>query len=351
MAKLYGKTMSKNEIRKRTGDISQIADMRLMSFEEGKARGMRSIECRNGSGLEYTILPDRGMDIAWASFCGAPFSYISKSEVCRPDYFVENEDKGFLDNFFAGVLTTSGFSNTGAANVDEGKPYGLHGVANNIPANEVCITKEWEEDEYCMTARGKVRQSRFYGEELVLTRTIETRLGVNRIVVRDEFENAGFTAQPFMLLYHMNFGYPFLSEDSELILNSCRIRPRTEEAEKGIQTYGELFGPVHGYKEQCFYHDLNADQNGMVRAGLYNPGLGHSGTGIYLTYRKEELPCFCQWKQMGEQEYVMGLIPSNGYAEGRNAAREKGELVMLEPGEKKTVTLQLSVEEGKHTLE
>lgn len=40
--------MSKNEVRKHVGDISQIADMRLMSFEEGKARGMRSIECKTG---------------------------------------------------------------------------------------------------------------------------------------------------------------------------------------------------------------------------------------------------------------------------------------------------------------
>ena len=147
MARLYGKVMSKDDIRKRVGDISQIADMRLMSFEEGKARGMRSIECRNGSGLDFTILPDRGMDIAWASFQGMPFSYISKSEVCRPDYFVENKEKGFLDNFFAGVLTTSGLSNTGSPNEDEGKAYGLHGVINNIPANEVSITKEWNADE------------------------------------------------------------------------------------------------------------------------------------------------------------------------------------------------------------
>ena len=43
----------------------------------------------------------------------------------------------------------------------------------------------------------------------------------------------------------------------------------------------------------------------------------------------------------------MGLIPSNGYAEGRRAAREHGELVMLEPGEKKTVTLEISVEEAR----
>lgn len=113
MADLYGRKRSKEEIRKLVGDMSQIADMRLMSFEEGKARGMRSIECKNGSGLAFTILPDRGMDIAWASYQGYPFSYISKSEVCSPAYFTENKDKGFLDNFFAGVMTTSGLSNTG----------------------------------------------------------------------------------------------------------------------------------------------------------------------------------------------------------------------------------------------
>lgn len=345
MARLYGKVMSKDDIRKRVGDISQIADMRLMSFEEGKARGMRSIECRNGSGLDFTILPDRGMDIAWASFQGMPFSYISKSEVCRPDYFVENKEKGFLDNFFAGVLTTSGLSNTGSPNEDEGKAYGLHGVINNIPANEVSITKEWNADEYCMTARGRVRQGRFYGEEFTLIRTIETRMGVNKIVVKDVYENTGFTSQPFMLLYHMNFGYPFLSGDSRLVLNPGKIKPRTEEAKKGIDAYAGLSEPVHGYQEQCFYHDFEPDEEGMVRAGLYNPNLGANGLGIYLNYRKDELPYFCQWKQLGEQEYVMGLIPANGYAEGRSAARKQGELVMLEPGQKKCVTLEIEVKE------
>lgn len=346
MANLYGKVMSKDEVRKYVGDISQIADMRLMSFEEGKARGMRSIECRNGSGLDFTILPDRGMDIAWASFQGAPFSYISKSEICRPDFFTENGDKGFLDNFFAGILTTSGLSNIGASNEDEGKAYGLHGVLNNLPANEVCITKEWQEDEYCMKASGKVKQSRFYGEEFTLYRTIEMRLGINKIIIEDIFENSGFTKQPFMLLYHMNFGYPILSEDSTLVMNPGKMKPRTKEAEKGIETYMELSGPIRGYQEQCFYHDFTPDEEGMVQAGLYNPNLGANGLGVYLNYRKEDLPYFCQWKQLGEQEYVMGLIPANGYAEGRNSARNNGELIMLKPGEKKQVTLEIEIKEG-----
>lgn len=350
MAEIYGKVMSKDEIRKRMGDINQIADMRIMSFEEGKARGMRSIECKTGTGLDFTILPDRGMDIAWASFQGCPFSYILKSEVCSPEYFVENGDKGFLDNFFAGVLTTCGLSNTGASNVDKGKAYGLHGVINNIPANEVSIQKEWIDDDYVMTVRGKIKQSRFYGEDFSHVRTIETKLGANKIVIKDVYENTGFEEQPFMLLYHMNFGFPFLSEESRLIMNCSQIKPRTEESQEEIRGYSELAEPIHGYKEQCFYHDFETDKDGNVVAGLYNPNIGKSGLYVYLKYSKEELPYFCQWKQLGEQEYVMGLIPSTGYAEGRNVARNHHELIMLQPGEKKEVTLELGIKEGEDCI-
>ena len=35
--------------------------------------------------------------------------------VCTPRYFVANGDRGFLDNFYAGLLTISGLSNTVAA--------------------------------------------------------------------------------------------------------------------------------------------------------------------------------------------------------------------------------------------
>ena len=41
----------------------------------------------------------------------------------------------------------------------------------------------------------------------------------------------------------------------------------------------------------------------------------------------------------------MGLIPSTGYAEGRNAARMNHQLTELKPGEKKEVTLELRVKE------
>lgn len=183
----------------------------------------------------------------------------------------------------------------------------------------------------------------FYGEDITLTRKIETQLGINKIIIHDVFENTGFEEQPFMLLYHMNFGYPFLSEDSVLFMNKSEVSPRTAEAEKGLQTFRELGSPQHGYKEQCFYHDFTADEDGYVCTGLQNPRIGANGLAVYLRYRKAELPYFCEWKQLGEQEYVMGLIPANCHAEGRNAARRNGELVMLRPGERKEVTVEVGI--------
>lgn len=91
----------------------------------------------------------------------------------------------------------------------------------------------------------------------------------------------------------------------------------------------------------CFYHDFAVDAEGYVSARLLNPNRGEKGLMVYIRYKKEELPYFCEWKQLGEQEYVMGLIPANSYAEGRHAARENHELMYMNPGERKEVTLEL----------
>jgi hypothetical protein len=325
------------------GSVSQVADARSMNFEDGKARGMRCIQVMTGSGLEFTILPDRCLDICWAQYQGYPISYISKSEVCGSEFFLENGDKGFLDNFFGGLLTTSGLSNVGAANEDEGVQYGLHGTISNTPASNVAIEKLWEGDEYRIKIRGTVRQSRFYGEDLVLRRTITTHMGSKTFTIEDEIENQGFKPQPLMILYHLNFGFPFVSEASKLFMNESQVTPRTSIAAKGLHDYAVMTEPVHGYQEQCFYHDFCVDDTDQVKVGLFNPNLGANGLGIYLEYQKQDLPCFCQWKQMGEQEYVMGLIPSNAFAEGRHIERQNHGIEMLNPQETKKICITVGI--------
>ena len=50
---------------------------------------------------------------------------------------------------------------------------------------------------------------------------------------------------------------------------------------------------------------------------------------------------------MGEGDYVVGLEPSNSLPEGRAAARERGQLVMLAPGETKEFEFTIGVVEGE----
>jgi hypothetical protein len=55
-----------------------------------------------------------------------------------------------------------------------------------------------------------------------------------------------------------------------------------------------------------------------------------------MEYDTAALPCFTEWKMMGEFEYVLGIEPGNAYPDGRDVMREKGLLKFITPGETKT---------------
>lgn len=341
MSFVFGREMSKTEIMRRIGDISQIAGARPCSLEDGKARGVRAVDVKTGGGLDFTILPDRGMDIAWAGYKGAALGFISKTGVVSPAYYDE-DGNGFLRNFHGGLLTTCGLTYMGAACVDEGKPLGLHGRASNTPAEDVCVTNEWNGNEFIMTVRGRIRESVVFGENISLSREITSKLGENKIVISDSVENCGFDRQPLMLLYHFNFGFPLLDENTRLVLPEGNVKARDAEAEKGIGSYGEFSCPVHGYREQVFYHSFATGQD-EITVSLANDKLGDSGLGVALKYNRKQLPCFIEWKQTGEGDYVVGLEPATWYPEGRCEARKRGELAYIEPGEVRKFKIELEI--------
>ena len=345
MANIYGRSFTKTELMKRVGDISQIAGARRSTLESGKAKGVTAVDVKTGSGLNFTVLPDRGMDIAWADYKGISMGHISKAGIVSPEFYDSNGVE-FLRSFYAGLLTTCGLTYMGAACIDEGKPLGLHGRASNLPADDVCIINEWAGDEFIMKVRGRIRESAVFGENITLTREIEARLGENKITIRDEVENCGFDRQPLMLLYHFNFGFPVLDDATQLILPEGTVRARDREAEKGIDACKTFNGPLHGYAEQVFYHDPAAGSDGKVTAALFNKALGTAGLSVSLTYNKKQLPYLIEWKQTDEGDYVVGLEPATWYPEGRSEARKRGELLFIEPGEIRKTELEIKVCEG-----
>ncbi|HCR82159.1 MAG TPA: DUF4432 domain-containing protein [Lachnospiraceae bacterium] len=343
--RLYGEEIEKKEFLKKIGDMSMLADAREGILTSGKGDGVRIIDIKTGGGLEFTVLPTRGMDIAWAEYKGIPLSYISKTGVVHPSYFEARGD-AFLRNFFCGLVTTCGLTSFGTPEKDGAEELGLHGRISNTPAEDVCVDKEWNGNDYTIKARGKIKESCVFKENLCLTREITTGLGKKSFVIKDIVENKGYDESPFMLLYHINLGYPVVSRESVLLTpEGTSVCARDDVGE--VEKYNVFQEPEHGYKEQVFYLDIPAVKDNCSYAAIFNRKLN---LGVYVKFDREAFTNFSEWKMMGEGEYVVGMEPATARPEGRKKARENGELIMLKPEEKKVYTFEIGVFEDEKSL-
>ena len=346
MAKLFNDTIRKNDILERIGDISQICGARKKVCADGKSAGVETIDVYTGSGLSFSVLPSRGLDISSAAYCGEPIAWRSSVGDTAPAFF-EPEGLGWLRSFFGGLLTTCGMTYSSHPCEDEGEQLGLHGRISNIPAEDVCVVKRWEGNEYTIGISGTVREANVLGHKLMLSRTITTSLGSKRLVISDTVENTGFSESPLMMLYHVNIGWPIVSEHSLLVSPTAGVKPAAEEASKEIDQWGTFTVPQDSYKERVYFHDMIADDDGMVRVALFNE---QRERGVYLSYPKEDFPHFVQWKMMSKGEYVVGIEPGN-ITGHRAHMRKEGTLEFIKPGAKRNFTLEIGVLDGKDAID
>ncbi len=48
--------------------ISQVAGIKHYELRSGRAKGTEAFDVRTGAGLAFTVVKDRALDIAWASY-------------------------------------------------------------------------------------------------------------------------------------------------------------------------------------------------------------------------------------------------------------------------------------------
>ena len=322
--------LSKNEIMQRVGRIDQVASIRRYVLDDGKGRGSRALEVRNGSGLSFTVYPDKGLDIGPAEFKDVTLAWMSPNGAVAPAFY---NDAGaeWLRSWSGGLLTTCGLLNAGNPCETAEGHQGQHGRFDHIPAEEVNTRAYWTDDgRYALEISGVIAHTRVFCEKLVTTRTIRTYLGSSEIEIIDRTENRGYEKMPFMKLFHMNMGWPLVDEDAELVTAAHEVVPRDADAAKGIAEWNKLNPPIHNFAEQVFYHDLPADADGMCAVTIRN---AKRGVALTVSFRKRELPFFVHWKMTGQGEYVTGIEPANCYPEGQLANAERGTLRYIAPGE------------------
>lgn len=339
MAHLYGRHYTRKELLEHVGDISQIAGIKKIMLADGSEKGVEAYQAKTGSGLNFTVLAGRGMDLSSADWCGKSLCWISPTGQVASTHF-EEPDSGWLRGFHGGLLVTCGLTQVGAPNIDQGEALGLHGRASYIPAHKVSYDGQWQGDEYVMWVQGKVRQTTVFGENILLTRKISTRLGDNRLWIDDTVVNEGYETVPHMILYHINGGFPAVDSGSELISPTLSVKP--SEADISTENYDIFEPPTRGFIERVYNHEMASESDGTVVTALMNKSIP-GGFGFYVKYSKHELPAFTEWKMNGMGTYVVGVEPGNCLTEGRAKERARGTLQYLEPGEVRNYHLELGV--------
>jgi len=188
--------------------------------------------------------------------------------------------------------------------------------------------------------KGIIEEGSLFGRKIRMEREISSVRGQNTIHIKDKITNFGSSVSPYTILYHMNFGYPLLSENTELIIDPKSTQPRDSDARPGLKDFKKFIKPQSSYREQVFFHTMKGDKNGNTSVTVLNK---KEGIAVSVKFNIKSLPYVTQWKMMGSGEYVLGIEPCNVPCKSLSALKEEKILPLLEPGEIKINELEVTV--------
>ena len=337
----FGREYSREQLLAHCGSAHQLARILSCELNDGKERGVRCLVFQTGGGLNFTVVPDRGMDIAYADYFGKSLSWVSPSGLVAPQFY-EPEGWSWIRGFYGGLLTTCGLVNVGAPDVIDDEAHGAHGRISYTPATNVSYDMVWAGDDLFLLARGEMREYRMNRYNLVLKRRIQVRAGDTCLRIHDTLVNEGRTAVPYQIIYHINTGFPILTRDAYFVTPSRMITPRDQRSDEVKEHWRLCNDPTNNFQELIYYHDVVPCSDGKAWAGLINPTL-ENGLGIYVKYDPKVLPILMQWKMFGEGTYVMGIEPTNSFGLSFERQKALGMVYVIQPEQEIDFHLEIGV--------
>lgn len=336
------------ELRRHVGDVSQLVSARTVRLADGNEDGVRAVDVRVSGGLSALVLLDRGMDIGPAWVAGQQLSWQSSTGIVGPAHF---DETAWLRSFHGGLLVTCGLQNVGPASDDEGVQHGVHGRVSHIPAREVSARVIEADDgagaRLVAEVSGIVRETDVYGVDLVLRRRLRFPMGEPVVHIHDVVENRGYEPAGLMLLYHVNVGYPVVAPGSVLLAPDAEVVPRDEPAAAVLAEHATFPPPQDGFGQLVYEHRLRDPGAERASFGVANPGWEPTGgITVSVEYDPRQLPHLWQWRMLGPGMYLTGLEPATCGILGRAIERERGTLVMLEPGEQRPFDVSIRASTG-----
>jgi len=333
-------------------------------IEKRRLRGGRQdcidiVEVDNGR-FSFVIVPTRGMGIWKGEFDGCFLGWGSPVKRLVHPHYINLEDRGGL-GWLGGYnewVVRCGLESNGAPCEDTiidnvGKPkqvrLTLHGKVANIPASKVEAYVKVEKP-FELGVEGVVYEESMFGPNMKLSTTITTAVESNWIRISDVIENLRAVPTEMQLLYHCNYGPPFLEEGSHLIAPVQRLAPRDERASEGTERFSTFGPPEPGFVEQVYFIKLIGDKDGYTNVMLANK---NETKAISVGLSINQLPYFTLWKNTASLEdgYVVGLEPATNFPNPKPFERRMGRVVNLKPREKYAAEVTLAVHLGEEDVE
>ena len=333
-------------MRRYMGNTYQMAGTRHYQLSDGLAKGTAAVDMKTGSGFEYTVAVDRGMDISLASYKGINLIYLTPNGEVSLSY-AGTSGTQWMRTFMGGLLTTCGPAFLGPPCTDEGRELPLHGRFSTIPCKRLCDLTDFASGELKLT--GIIEDSVPFEEKLSIKRTISSPMGASHLVLTDVVTNLGSTDSPLTLLYHINFGYPLLTEDTRFFISSGEAQGYDAYSCRHVSEADGFLPPSKENAEKNYLYHL-AQNQATAYILVYSPKL-LGGLGVYIKLSPQQCPYVSQWKLEDAVDYVLAVEPSNTLCLSRSELRKRGILPMIKAGETKTFSLEIGVVEGSQAIE
>jgi hypothetical protein len=317
----------------------------------GRQEGVEIVEISNGI-VSIRVCPTRGMGIIDGTFRSHRIGWDSPvKEIIHPQYINLLEMGGRGCHYgFNEFLNRCGIEWSGAMGEDvivdnmgnQNRIFlPLHGKLGWLPASRLVMNS----GEGRLTLEGDIHEQIVFGVNYRLTARIVLEAGRPVVMLRDTLHNLGDVPGEYEILYHTNFGPPFLEKGARFYGTYEKIVPRNEFAERGLQDFGKLPGPTPGFIEQVFFLLGRPDEEGLS----YNLLVNSSGTlAARVSYNTKTLPYSAIWVRCaGEKEgYVIGFNQVSDLPNPRRIEREEGRLTTLDAGSAITFEQDIAFYEG-----
>lgn len=319
-----------SNLLKRTADLRALADIRLVTVEDGPGRGQRLLIGRNASGLAFEVAVDRGFDVSGFSFKGTSIGWHSPVQMSYPARDPGSEDGwGFLRNL-DGFLVTCGLDHYSRPHDTDVSHFNhphiktrampLHGRISAEKARLCGYGVDIGTGNIC--CEGIVRQASVFGETLELRRKIVVPVFTSELRIEDTVTNRGFRPSSHAMNYHLNFGFPFLDE-------SLKIGSLPEPSGTHINLSPPW--PEDDYGEKVDVVDSRITPH-APSISLMNENCGLT---VQLGYSQATLPKLAIWRAYQSGIFALGIEPRTGL--------RSPEMKLLQPAETRSYTLEIGV--------